>query len=157
MPVWCTFIFLQQHGTPPTEATEKQNNQPHIVIFDDDDSTLNQYFVSVEQKLVLESASVQSALYLCLVSHYIYNLEYHKRVTDFWLFIQEKILNLPASKVHTRRSPSAVSHISGICRLFQTLSKWHCSSIVCFLFRLFHWCELSEHTHTWTSGHALLL
>ena len=116
------FIFLQQHGSPPSDATEKQNNQPHIVILDDDDSTLNQCFVSVEQKLVLESASVQSALYLCLVSHYIYNLEYHKKVADFWLFIQVKILNLP-SKVHTRRSPSAVSHISGIYRLFQTLSE----------------------------------
>lgn len=40
-----------QRGTTPVEAPEKNNNQPHIVVFlDKDDSKLIQYFVSVEQE-----------------------------------------------------------------------------------------------------------
>ena len=43
------FLFsLTQHGTPPAEATDRANNQPHIVVFTDDDAVddpMNQYFL----------------------------------------------------------------------------------------------------------------
>lgn len=45
-------IFLLQRGTPPKEATEKENNQPHIVLFkdqdEDTDGAMNQSFICFE-------------------------------------------------------------------------------------------------------------
>jgi len=53
-----------QNDTPPTEAPEARNNQPHLVVFNHDD--FNQFFVSIEQKLFMECADLTSALSLLL-------------------------------------------------------------------------------------------
>ena len=108
-------------GTPPNKATEKENNQPHIVLFkdDDDEGVTNQYFISIEQQLMLESSNVVSAVFLCVASHYIFNLSYHRKSGKIWLFIQEKILRLQ-SKLGLKRHPSTVCHFSGIQRVFDT-------------------------------------
>ena len=34
------------------------------------------------------------AAVFCIAGHYIFNLTYHRKTGDFWLFIQEKILGL---------------------------------------------------------------
>ena len=74
-------INCTQRGTPPAEATEKNNNQPHIVMFSDEneDDPINQYFVSVEQKLMMESSSITAAIFYTVAAHYIYNLNYHPK------------------------------------------------------------------------------
>lgn len=76
---WSWHIFMHSSislcGTPK-EATERENNQPHIVLFRDEEeeSAMIQYFVCVEQQPMMESANVVSAVFLCLVAHYIFNL-----------------------------------------------------------------------------------
>lgn len=59
----CTSFFAQR-GTTPTEAVDKTNNQPHIVCFQDDEEELaGQYFISVEQTLMMESSNLVAALF----------------------------------------------------------------------------------------------
>ena len=113
-------VFLSQRGTPPSEAPERNNSQPHIVLFIDDDEDLQQYFISVEQELMLETSNLIAAVFYCVAAHYIYNLSYHKKAGDFWIFAQEKMLQLP-SKAGIKRSPSSVTHFSGISRTFADL------------------------------------
>ena len=81
-----------------SEACEKENNQPHIVFFcdedEDDEGMVRQYFVCVEQEFMMESSNIVAAVFFCIAGHYIFNLTYHRKTGDFWLFIQEKILGL---------------------------------------------------------------
>lgn len=117
---------ILQCGTPVAEATEKDNNQPHIVMFRDDDvdeeSIRNQYFVSVEQEIMMETSTLIFFHILCYCCHYIFNLTYHRKSGDVWVFIQEKVPGL-ASKTGTKRNPSAMSHFSGIQRVYDSLEK----------------------------------
>ena len=118
-------IYIFQRGTPLSEACEKENNQPHIVLFwdeDEDEGMAHQYFVCVEQELMMESSNVVAAVFFCIAAHYIFNLTYHRKTGDFWPFIQEKILGLP-SKAGVKRNPSITSHFSGIARVFDSVTE----------------------------------
>ena len=104
--------YFLQRGTPTAEATDKDNNQPHIVMLkddDDEDTIMNQYFISVEQELMIESSNLMAAIFFTIAAHYIFNLSYHRKAGDLWLFIQEKILGL-TSKAGTKRNPSSSVH-----------------------------------------------
>lgn len=72
-------IYCIQRGTPPAEAMEKNNNQPHIIMFSDEDEPINQYFVAVEQKLMMESSCITAAIFFTVAAHYIFNLSYHPK------------------------------------------------------------------------------
>lgn len=70
------------------------NNHSHIIqIVDSLDSDFSpQYFVAVEQSLLVECKSMKSAFYTVFVAHYIFNIEYHSRVKDFYFFVQESVM-----------------------------------------------------------------
>ena len=108
------FLFWQR-GTPVSEASEQNNNQPHIVYFKDPDGELDQFFISIEQALLLESGSLSAAIFYCVAAHFVFNLNYHKKSGDVWVFIQEKVLGIP-SKPGVRCHPSSLAHFSGISR-----------------------------------------
>ena len=58
-----------QRGTTPAEASEKDNNQPHIVFFSDEDpdtDAMKQFFVCAERNLMLQCSNVVAAIYLLL-------------------------------------------------------------------------------------------
>lgn len=115
-------IFFTAWDTSCWSNWERENNQPHIAMFrddDDEDTVLNQYFVSVEQELMMETSTLISAIFFTIAAHYIFNLTYHRKSGDVWVFIQEKVLGL-ASKIGTKRSPSAISHFSGIQRVYDS-------------------------------------
>lgn len=117
--------LILQCSTPPAEAMESQNNEPYIVLFadpDDDDCLLRQFFICVEQALMMECSSFIAAIFFCIAAHSIFNLSYHPKTGDVWLFVQEKILNVP-SKAGVKRHPSSASHFSGICRTFESMNK----------------------------------
>ena len=103
---------------------EKANNQPHIVAFrdEDEDNIMQQYFICVEQELMLESSNVLASIFFCVIAHYIFNLTYHRKTGEVWSFVQEKILALP-SKTGVRRNPSSSSHFSGIQRYFDLVEN----------------------------------
>ena len=65
------FLFSWiQHGTPPVEATDQANNQPHIVVFTDDDAVddpMNQYFIAVEQTPLMQCSNASSAIFLLAI------------------------------------------------------------------------------------------
>ena len=104
-------------GTPPSEAPEPSNNQPHIVLFCDESEEVKQYFVAVEQQLMMESVSLVSSVFLLLAAHYIFNLSYHPKSGDVWVFIQENVCQLPSKG--SKRSPSYVTHSKRIAQLFE--------------------------------------
>ena len=37
----------------------------------------------------MESTNLPSAVFFCIAAHYVFNLAYHKKTTDFWQFIEE--------------------------------------------------------------------
>ena len=84
--------------------------------------TLNSFFVAVEQHLMLESPSIVSAIFFCIAAHYVFNLSYHSKTSDIWLFIQERIMKIP-SKTRRTANPSSTAHGSGISRMYEEMNK----------------------------------
>ena len=84
-------MFLQR-GTPAQEAVDTCNNHPHIVKFTNVTSdVLPQYFVAIEQQLLIECKSIERAIFTVLAAHYAFNIEYHPMVKDVLYFLQEKV------------------------------------------------------------------
>lgn len=89
---------------------------------------------------MLECSNIVAAIYFCIAAHYIFNLNYHPKSGtyvnsqhalfqvcwytpgDVWIFVQEKILEIP-SKSGIKRHPSSSSHFSGITRIYETMDK----------------------------------
>ena len=82
---------------------------------------MQQYFVAVERNLMMESSALSSAIFLCVAAHYIFNLSYHPKIGEIWLFVQEKIMEIP-SKAKIKRPPSTLSHFSGITQVYESLA-----------------------------------
>lgn len=102
---------------------DKQNSQPHIVLFerdDDDDDIQGQHFISIELQLMMESSNLVTAIFNLLAAHYVLNLAYHPKAKDVLTFLQEKILGIPSSdektKTKQRLNPLSSCHVSGIVR-----------------------------------------
>ena len=51
-----------------------------------------QYFIAVEQQVLLECKSLERAIFVMVGSHYVFNIEYHSKVKDVFYFLQEKVL-----------------------------------------------------------------
>lgn len=82
-----------QRGTPPREAIDPTNNQPHIVRFIDSVENLPPlYFVAIEQQLVIECRDIDCAIFTLLAVHFVFNMEYNQKVKDIMYFLQEKVL-----------------------------------------------------------------
>ena len=80
----------------------------------DEDDLDAQYFISVEQTLILESSNIFGAVFYWIAAHYIFNVQYHPKVSSVLLFLQEKVLSLPSKSM--RRTPTFMTHVSGISR-----------------------------------------
>ena len=106
-----------QRGTSPSEANDKTNNQPHIVIFsDDNEDVTKQYFIAVEQDLMMETSTSLAALFFLFAAHYVFNLSYHTKVKECMQFLQQKVFALPSPNL--RRSATTVAAIAGISRYY---------------------------------------
>lgn len=110
-----------QNDTPPSEAPQEGNNQPHLVVFNHDE--FDQFFVSIERKLFMECADLASALFLLLGSHYILNLSYHQKLHDMMTFLQEKVAGISSASTHKSKSPVAVNHINGISAEYDNMKS----------------------------------
>ena len=89
---------------------------------DEDSEKFNQYFISVEQELMLETSTLTSSLFFCMSAYYIFNLAYHPKIKDLWEFFQVKVFDLPSEDKRVKCSPSAITHFSGISRYFKKLN-----------------------------------
>lgn len=82
-----------QRNTPSKEAVDKTNDFPHIVSFVADDLP-SSFFIAIDRHLVVECATIQKAIFCLLIVHYVFNLGYHERVSDLFLFLQEKVMDI---------------------------------------------------------------
>ena len=117
-----SLFLLIQHGTPPAEATDRTNNQPHIVVFTDDDAVdepVNQYFIAVEQILLMQCSNAISAIFFLLAAHYIFNMAYHPKTNDILTFLQHKVAKLPLQVDH-KWGTVAGTHIVGMDHQYQS-------------------------------------
>ncbi len=72
--------------------------------------------MAIEGNLVIECGTLQTAIYVMLAAHYIFDIQYHPRVNDVLLFLQEKVLGLLDSQI--KKSSVYLSVLSGIeCHL----------------------------------------
>ena len=63
---------------------------------EEDEDSIQQHFICVEQELILETSNILAAIFFCIAAHYIFNLEYNKYYyKDAAMFIQEFIFELP--------------------------------------------------------------
>jgi hypothetical protein len=84
---------------------------------DGSDDLAAQFFIAIEQQLMMETSNIFAAVFYLMASHYVFNLSYHSKVNYVLLFLQEKVLDLPSSTV--KRTPTALTHFSGIARFRQ--------------------------------------
>lgn len=79
---------------------DKTNNFPHILrLFDADDDIDPQYFIAVEQQILLECKDISNALFHLVCTHYVFNMSYHVRAKDVLHFIEDKILHIKDTTV----------------------------------------------------------
>jgi hypothetical protein len=89
-------------------------------MFTDNDDITPTYYIAIEQDLVIECPSLTKALFCLLAVHYIFDLSYHDRVKDFFLFLQEKVMEIASegysssSGKGSKKSASYLSTTSGI-------------------------------------------
>lgn len=87
--------LLLQHGVTAKEVIDSENNFPHIIrLIDADEGIPDQFFIAVEQELLVKCRNICDALLVLISVHYIFNIEYNPKVYDFFLFFQECILEL---------------------------------------------------------------
>jgi len=72
---------------------------------------------------LFECKDLATAVLLLVAAFYIFNLSYNAKAVNFYKFIQEKVIGIPSDKLDKVKSPVALSHISGICRAYNSLSK----------------------------------
>ena len=63
-------------------------------MFDADEDIDPQYFIAVEQQILMECKDIVNALFHLVSTHYVFNMSYHTRVQDVFYFIQEKVLSI---------------------------------------------------------------
>ena len=102
-------VVLMQRSTPTNEAIDRKNNQPHIVMLSDDDDITPSVYIAVEQELVVECADLLKALFMLLAVHYVFDISYNERVKDFFLFLQEKVMNISDEAYSSGRSGKKIS------------------------------------------------
>ena len=88
------FLVLQR-GSPGSEIVDSENNQPFIVkLFDADGDISSQYFIVIEQTMMIECNSVMSSLFTLFAVHYVFNIQYHSRLKDLFQFLEEKVVSI---------------------------------------------------------------
>ena len=119
------FMLCIQRGTPTVDACDKSNSQPHIVNFhdihDDGEDVMEQFFIAIEQTLMMECSNLFAAFFYVMAAHYIFNLSYNAKIRYVLLFLQEKVCGLPSTNV--KRTPTVLTHFAGVTRFKEEMRK----------------------------------
>lgn len=81
-------------------------------MFSDNDDITPTYYIAIEQELVVECSSLTKALFCLLAVHYVFDLTYHDRVKDFFLFLQEKVMDIASEGYSGKGSKKSASYLS---------------------------------------------
>ena len=91
---------------------DESNVHPYIVTLKDHNEDLpSQYFVIFGSELIVECNSLTSALFGLFALHYVFDMNYHPRTNDSFLFIEEKIMRIQCSK---KKSTGYTSITTGV-------------------------------------------
>ena len=74
---------------------------------DDELDILPRYHIAMEQVLLVECRSLTHTLYCLLAVHYVFNIKYHPRAEDFFLFLFEKVLGIQETGNQRKKKKSA--------------------------------------------------
>ena len=85
-------------GTPHNEIIGSTNQPMIVLMYDCEDSSRNDYFIMIEQELLLKTSHFDEAIFLLLAVHYVFDLEYDSSVYDTLLFLQEFVCKLKGGK-----------------------------------------------------------
>ena len=89
-------------------VVDKDTNQPHLLRLVDEDLP-SQYFLAVEQVIHVEVNSLIKGLYTLIALHYVYDIEYNHRLKDFYMFMEDKLLNIINSSTKRSVTYSSIS------------------------------------------------
>lgn len=75
---------------------DTRNNFLHLIrLIDADEGIPDQFFIAVEQELLVKCRNISNALLILISVHFIFNIEYNPKVHDIMCFIQEHVMGLP--------------------------------------------------------------
>ena len=77
-------ILFQANGSTDLD---KETNQPHIIALQDEDLPTT-YSIGVEQVVHLSTDNVDKAVFVAFALHYVYDMQYHPKLKDFYLFLE---------------------------------------------------------------------
>ena len=97
------YLFLSQRSTPSSETRERNNNQPHIVLFINDDGNLRQCFISV--RIWNKSRSLKLLTWSQQCSSVLHPIVHEQSALSQKGFVQGKMLQLPRSMRQRRQLP----------------------------------------------------
>ena len=84
------------------------NSHPYIVrLYDADESVPPTYKIIIEQQIVTSTKDLTTALYVLFAVHFVFNITYHGKVNDLYLFLQEVVFGMPSEA--QRKSASYTS------------------------------------------------
>ena len=86
------------------------NSEVHLVAPDTDDDP--QLFVVIDKEVILETDSYQQGLFALFGVHYVFNIEYPKKLKLIYQFIEEYVFGIPQKK-RTVQYRKGVSQLLG--------------------------------------------
>ena len=84
------------------------------------DDEVQQFFISIEKTLTMESSNFISALYFLLAAHYIFNMSYHQKAKDILSLLQVKVANLSALPSHKWGAVVGGAHVVSMTREYES-------------------------------------
>ena len=89
------FYALQENVNFENFIKFKLNNNAHLLVTNDDDL---QIFIVIDNEVVIETDSYINGLFSYFGVHYVFNLEYPKKLKFWFRFLEEYVFNIPQSK-----------------------------------------------------------
>lgn len=91
------------------------------MVISDPEEDINQYFIAIEQTLIMQTQNLVSAIFFVVAAHYIFNMNYHPKLKDLMTFLQVKMAGLKDE----RHKWGAVvgTHVNGLSRQYALLDQ----------------------------------
>ena len=101
---------------------DRDTNQPHLLRLVGAEDLPSQYFVVVEQVVLMEVGDIMRGLYMLLALHYVFDIAYHPQLADLFLFCEDKVLCISTPSL--KKSVTYLSVTSAIeCFLDHTVCE----------------------------------
>ena len=104
---------LLQRGVQVEEICS-DTDHPLIVRVIDSDEVDASYIIVIEKNPLLVCSAILSAIFTLFAVHYVFDIEYHEKAKDFYLFLEDKIFNVKSGTIlHSANYANIVTSIEG--------------------------------------------